>query len=342
MSNQPKRILFIRIDGIGDLLCVTPALKSVRKRFPSAQLDFIANLGPHLVLKDNPDLDRLIIDYRSKVKGSRLHGVCYLPHRLMTWCRLKLIGYDLVIVAHYGMHKRAMKLAQSAKCPTILASVEPEYKAGVRDPRINFADFQHGMHEVNGVLESIRPVIGNGKADRMWVFPQPNALQYPEGWHESVTPLVIGINLSASVSERFWQIANFIALTQALATQYPTATFAITGFTADIDRFNTLIKSLDQPIDRLFYFSSPSLKAYIAAISVCTIYVSIEGGGVHLASALAKPQVALFQKTKVARWHPWDVPHRIVSSDTAEDSISQIKVEQVFSGTAALLTNLGY
>lgn len=339
---RPKRILIIRIDGIGDLLCVTPTLKAVRQQFPEVSIDFLANLGPHIVLDGNPDIDRLLIDYRSKVSGSRLRGLCYLPYRFMAWCKRKFQGYDLVVVAHYGMHDRAMAIAQSTKCPTILANIEPEHKAGVHDPRIRFADFLHGMHEVDGVFEAIRPVIGNDKAGRMWAFPQPNVLEDPDGWHQSVTPLLIGINLSASVSERFWPVANFISLIQALATQYPAATFAITGLAADIDRFNALTKGLGQSIDQLFYFSTPSLKAYIAAISVCTLYVSIEGGGVHLASALAKPQVALFQKTKVARWHPWAVPHRIVSSDTVEDAISQIKVEQVLSATNALLTDLGY
>ena len=339
---RPKRILIIRIDGIGDLLCVTPTLKAVREQFPEARIDFLANLGPHIVLDGNPDIDRLLIDYRSKVNGSRLQGLCYWPHRFIEWCRRKLIGYGLVVVAHYGMHDRAMAIARSAKCPTILANIEPEHKVSIHDERIRFADFQSGMHEVAGVFEVIRPIVANEQPERMWAFPQLSTLRYPESWNETATPLVIGINLSASVPERFWPIPNFIALTQALASHYPSATFTITGLPADVDHYKNLANALNQPINQLFYFSTPSLQSYIAAISVCSLYLSIEGGGVHLASALAKPQVALFQKNKIARWQPWAVLHHVVTSATDEDAIGQIKTEQVLAATDALLTDLGY
>lgn len=339
---RQKRILIIRIDGIGDLLCVTPTLKAVRQQFPEARIDFLANLGPHIVLDGNPDIDRLLIDYRSKVNGSRIQGLRYLPKRFAAWVARKVVGYDLIVVAHYGIHNRAMAIARSAKCPTILVNIEPEYQASVNDSRIDFASFKPGMHEVEGVFETIRPLIGQAKPDRMWVFPRFDKLHLPAHFEETAIPLVVGINLSASVPERFWPIENFVALSQSLTAKYPNATFAITGFSADIDRYKQLANALDKPINRLFYFSTPTLESYIAAISVCTLYISIEGGGVHLASALAIPQIALFQKAKIGRWQPWAVPNYVVTSETDKDAIGQIKTEQVLTATTKLLTGLGY
>lgn len=70
MNSFPERILVIRIDGIGDLLCITPMLHSLRHLFPEACIDVLANLGPHGVLKNNPDIDSLLIDYRTRMSGS--------------------------------------------------------------------------------------------------------------------------------------------------------------------------------------------------------------------------------------------------------------------------------
>lgn len=339
---RPKKILIIRIDGIGDLLCVTPTLKAVRQQFPNARIDFLANLGPHIVLDGNSDINRLVIDYRSKVGGSRLRGLAYLPRRFSEWVRRNLFGYDLVVVAHYGMHHRAMAIACATKCSKILANVEPKHQSSITDPRLTLADYRPGTHEVEGVFETIRPLVGHELAGRMWVFPKLDSLHYPDGWNTARPGLVIGINLSASVEERRWATAKFIALIQSLALRYPTASFTITGLPADVENFKALSRTLEQPINQLFYFSTPSLASYIAAINVCTLYISIEGGGVHLASALAIPQVALFQKTKIARWRPWSVPHRVVISATDEDKIGQINPEQVIEATSALLTELGY
>lgn len=77
-----KKILVIRIDGIGDLLCITPMLNTLRQEFPQASVDVLANLGPHAVLEGNPDLDRLLIDYRTKVAGSHWKRLRYIPVRL--------------------------------------------------------------------------------------------------------------------------------------------------------------------------------------------------------------------------------------------------------------------
>ncbi len=339
---RQKRILIIRIDGIGDLLCVTPTLKAVRQTYPEARIDFLANLGPHIVLDGNPDIDQPLIDYRSKVSGSRLKGLRFLPKRFTAWLQRKLLGYDLVIVAHYGMHDRAMAIARSAKSPRILVNIEPEYQTRISDPRIALAHYQPNMHEVEGVFACIRPLISDKPAGRMWVFPQLFRLRYPDAWETQATELVLGINLSASVQERHWPTSHFVTLSQTLAALYPNASIAITGLPDDVKRYQQLTLEAGHATDRLFYFSTPSLEAYIAAISVCSLYIGIEGGGVHLASALAVPQVALFQRPKITRWHPWSVPYAIVTSNTDIDAIHQITTDQVLLATKTLLKDLGY
>ena len=54
------RILVIRRDNIGDLLCATPLIHALRARFPHAALDVLANAYNAPILDGHPDIDRVV------------------------------------------------------------------------------------------------------------------------------------------------------------------------------------------------------------------------------------------------------------------------------------------
>jgi len=57
---NPKKILVIRLDHIGDFVCTTPLLKNIRKRFPDAKITVIVNsVSKELAYRD-PHIDNVI------------------------------------------------------------------------------------------------------------------------------------------------------------------------------------------------------------------------------------------------------------------------------------------
>jgi len=38
-----KKILLVRNDNVGDLICTTPAIEALRKKYPDAQIDIVVN-----------------------------------------------------------------------------------------------------------------------------------------------------------------------------------------------------------------------------------------------------------------------------------------------------------
>jgi ADP-heptose:LPS heptosyltransferase len=57
----PKRILLIRLKGIGDVILSTPLLRALKKKFPSTELHFLTRSFCAPILKNNPRVDRLIV-----------------------------------------------------------------------------------------------------------------------------------------------------------------------------------------------------------------------------------------------------------------------------------------
>ena len=59
----------------------------------------------------------------------------------------------------------------------------------------------------------------------------------------------------------------------------------------------------DLPLDEL-----------MALMCDATLYVGNDSGPMHLAAAFNKPVVGIFGSSDPKRWHPWGVPHRVISA----------------------------
>ena len=55
--HQPRKILVIRRDNIGDLVCTTPLLAALRARFPDAWIGVLANSYNAPVLSGYPHVN---------------------------------------------------------------------------------------------------------------------------------------------------------------------------------------------------------------------------------------------------------------------------------------------
>jgi heptosyltransferase-3 len=48
------KILLVRNDNIGDLICTTPAIEALRKKYPKAQIDIVVNSYNFVAINNNP------------------------------------------------------------------------------------------------------------------------------------------------------------------------------------------------------------------------------------------------------------------------------------------------
>ena len=53
----PRKLLVIRRDNIGDLVCTTPLLRSLRQKYPEARIDALVTSYNEPILENNPDVD---------------------------------------------------------------------------------------------------------------------------------------------------------------------------------------------------------------------------------------------------------------------------------------------
>lgn len=60
-SRPPKRILLIRLKGIGDVILSTPLVRALRKAFPQAKIHFLTRSFATPILQHNPYVDHVLV-----------------------------------------------------------------------------------------------------------------------------------------------------------------------------------------------------------------------------------------------------------------------------------------
>lgn len=61
ISYSIKKILVFKLDHIGDVLMTTPALNTLKSRYPEASLTIVVGSWSRDILKDNPDVDEILL-----------------------------------------------------------------------------------------------------------------------------------------------------------------------------------------------------------------------------------------------------------------------------------------
>ena len=78
-----NRILLMTTTAIGDTLFSTPAIRAVKESYPDKEVHVLGHVRSHLLLQENPYLDRLLL-YRGKRKGI-IELIRELEGNAMTW-----------------------------------------------------------------------------------------------------------------------------------------------------------------------------------------------------------------------------------------------------------------
>src|SRR5688572_31042511 len=93
------RILVVRRDNIGDLVCTTPFIAALRQRLPDAWIGALVNSYNAAVVERNPDLDTVIAYTKLKHLQPGESALAVLRARLAALWRLRRQRLDYVVLA---------------------------------------------------------------------------------------------------------------------------------------------------------------------------------------------------------------------------------------------------
>jgi len=135
---NPKKILVFRSGAIGDVLMTTPFLKSLRTRYPKAEIVYLVGNWSRSALDNNPSVDRIIsfddsilfkkkifqlIKFRSKVVAERF-DLCFILDKSYLF---NIFAYLCRIPSRIGFDRKGEGFANSLSVDYSGAKCESEY-----------------------------------------------------------------------------------------------------------------------------------------------------------------------------------------------------------------------
>lgn len=305
-----NKILVINLMHIGDLLLVTPVLRTLRSNFPSSHITLLADAKIADLVKYNKNIDQLIaIDkkgYHDKL-----------------WNYLKLIGeirrekFDLVINLH--RNERASFLAGLSGAGKIVGY-------STFGPHVLFdkvlENRKRVKHQVEAHFDVLRETLGitviDDRGIEMWL-DEPAEDEAARLWSaafgtDGALP-VIGLNSGASWPTKRWPKEYFADLAdRLLEAGYGVAYF---GGPMDVELVRETVALMKNSTHaRLAIFTGKvNLLVLAALFKKCAALITNDSGPMHIAVAMDVPLVSIFGASPVIGFSPYNDKSVVIKSD---------------------------
>lgn len=340
ISYETSRLLIIRRDNIGDLVCTTPMFTALRRRLPHARLHALVNAYNAPVLNNHPDVDVVHV-YRKAKHRNADEGLLalYADKARLLW-HLRKLRFDYVIVPNRGA--RAMTLARWIRPHHIVGFVDA---TGTRVPDIAIPHGDAaGMQEAEDIFRLLAPFGVSGPPPPVRVVPDQSALADAASRlrRAGIVSPPVAVHIGARKPSNRWPGEHFVEMIRQL---YVTHGLPSMLFWAPGDARNRYHPGDDRAAEAILRKLSGipvtpcptrSLDALIGGLACCRAFIGSDGGAMHLAAGVGLPVLAFFGRSGADRWRPWGVPQVILQPPTFE--AADITVAEALAGFARLLS----
>jgi len=138
-----KKILVVKIWATGEVLLTTPAIRSLRKAFPKAEIDYLVGMRASEILSDNHNIDNLIIvDEKIFIKPDVIPLI-----KLMS--RIRKRDYDLCVLFHHTfLFVFLFRIALNC----VLVGIDRKGEGGLLDISVEYGENHHQADEYLGTV----------------------------------------------------------------------------------------------------------------------------------------------------------------------------------------------
>lgn len=309
-----QRVLFIRLNRIGDALITTPLLYVLKKKL-NCHITVLASTQNYFIF-NNPELVDEIIIYNKKSEN--------------IFSLIKLINrkeYDIIVDLHDDISTTVSYLVAFSNC---------RFKVGLNKENnklytnvVKKLDTSH-YHVVERIMEftkvfNVTTEINNGN---IIYTPKNESIKVAESFitkHYQIKNFLVGINISAGSDARFWGVNNYKALISLL-----------TGYGVNI-----LLLCIERDLKNAWEISGrdiqifyrPLFDEFAAMVKQLDFLFTPDTSIVHIASAYKIPMFGIYVKynTDDMIWYPYKSSYEaIITSEPTLENVSFDSVKQKF------------
>lgn len=322
---RPYRILFIRDDGIGDMIVSIEVMRAIAEASPTFTLDLLCSPANAAIGRSLPFVNEVIVHRRQSLLKS-----------WPTWRRLRRNRYDVAIdgrIAIRNVNKQTTCLLLSTGAPWRIGI------AGRTNDRVYSVPIYPTQvtHWVDNIVALAAP-FGVAPDARDWRARLPlesaDRAEAERTWNSvgNSRPRVL-VNLYSASSDRQWPLERFAPVLARLRERLPRATIVIpTMPTGDrvAEELGQAAGARALPLD---------LPQVTAVTALADLVISPDTAITVIASAFQVPVLALMRRD-THQWVPYRTPGHVAYSDDPRSLIG-LPSERVVAAVDRVVDTLG-
>ncbi|MBE0612748.1 MAG: asparagine synthase (glutamine-hydrolyzing) [Burkholderiales bacterium] len=305
-----ERVCVFRIGYIGDIVCALPAIRSVRRAYPDAQLTLFTSPGPTgpgaaELLPGNDWIDEIRVYYSEDIQS--------MSGRLKLLRELRARRFDVWI----EIPNNLSSISRQFRDMLFTWTVGVRWARGWRINAIRLAaqaqsEYLHFSNEVDRTLDVVRRA-GISATEIDFGLPRLPAAQaridellLAEGLQSKV---LIAIAPGAKRSTNHWPSERFAEVGRILA-DFNSAVVLIAGG-AEAELCTGLASQIGAHAHS--FAGELSLSESIELLRRCRLLICVDSGVQHLAAAVGTPCISLFSFWQMrGKWHPYGLQNLVL------------------------------
>lgn len=287
----PASVLVICTRRIGDVLLATPAVRSLRRAYPEAAIDFLVFEGTQGVVAGNPDLRTVL------TVPERPAAFEHLRFLRKIWRR-----YDLAVSLLAGDRPALYAWAAGRhRVGTLETGRKSRWKRSLLHAWVPFDNLR-----THTVVMNLRVVEQLGiETDPTPVVSWP--LQAEEAARAALAefdgrPFAV-LHVTPKFPYKSWNREGWLRLAEALTGKGLRVALAGGASVAEQEYSEALLARMPGEVVNLA--GRMDLGSLACLLSRAALYVGTDTAVTHMAAALGVPTVALFGPSNPVKWGPW-------------------------------------
>lgn len=319
-----SKVLCIRQDKIGDVLISTPLFAALKKHYPRIILDALLSQKNEFVLERDPLIRKRWI-YRKRLDKAV---------SLMRSIRRERYDFVIDLMDNASATSTMLCLLAGARWNVGIAKSN-NYAYDIVIPMLS----RQSTHIIDRIAQLLSPFrIDPGKEPlSVRYFTSAESDRFADEFMQAKglsRERVIGVNISASGSVRFWGVANYRSLLRFICDAHPGYRPMVLFAPPDERRVREIADGF--PAVEISPLTT-SFDRFAALIKRLSILITPDTSAVHLASAFHVPAVVLYvQSDKSLRiWEPIGIDYEALITDV--DDLTTIPVAEVIRALQAIV-----
>jgi heptosyltransferase-2 len=356
--SQIKRILIVRLDGIGDVVLTTPFLRELRRNLPKAWITLIIKPEVYNLMELCPYVNEvLVFNYQMQGRLQRVRIVGRIIK--FAWKYLWWRRFDLAIVPRWGFdYYRASWLVyfSGARWRVGFKQAIPK---GYERFFTHLVDEPRPKHWVQYSLDLLRWLGGTVRHDHLevWCSDEDEAFAEMTLVRAGVSrrDVVVAICPGAGAPKRVWPLHRFAELGRWLQEEWGVWLLLIGG-KDERAIANELQERVGGKVINMV--GKTTLRQTASLLRRCALFIGGDTGPMHIAAAVGVPVIelschpksgAILHDNSPKHFAPWGVPHIVLQpahplppctdgcNANEPHCILQITVEEVKRATREML-----